>query len=209
MGVSEAIRRGWSVTWRCKYLWLLAFLAGVVTFDSSDITGGSPTFEAVESSGSYEELSSLDNLSPAAIGALILAFIGIVILFLFVGLLLWLLGKIAKAGLIHASAHLDDGQKVTLGESFKVGIKMLGRMVGTSLLLYGPLILLFLLMILIAGVIGFFGESGAAGSMSFGFISLICLLFVYIIAASLIQPFAERGIVLQDLGVFDGIRHGW
>lgn len=209
MRVGDVIRRSWEITRRYKFLWLLAFLAGVVTFDPSDFSGGSPTMEVAESTGAFEEFSALDNLSPAGISALVAAFIGIIIVALFVGLLLWLLGKVAAAGLIHATAHLDDGRQVTLGESFRVGYRMLGRMVGTSLLLYAPLILLFFILFLAIIIAGFAGETAGALGATGGFIALMCFFVLYILAANLVQPFAERGIVLQDLGVVDGIRHGW
>jgi hypothetical protein len=53
------------------------------------------------------------------------------------------------------------------------------------------------------------GVWAGLGGLALIFLCLLCLLIPFIIALSLIYPFAFRGIILRDLGVMDSIRHGW
>src|SRR5690606_40679925 len=47
------------------------------------------------------------------------------------------------------------------------------------------------------------------GGLALVFLCLLCLLVPFMIALSLIYPFAFRGVILRDLGAMDSIRHGW
>jgi hypothetical protein len=51
--------------------------------------------------------------------------------------------------------------------------------------------------------------AAALGGVGLVAMCLLCLLIPFTIVLSLIQPFAFRGIVLRDMGIREGLRHGW
>lgn len=109
-------------------------------------------------------------------------------------------------------------------QAFSFGLTKLGRMVGVNVLMYGPFTLLGLT--LVGGFVATVGLAawdeatrGAAGMPEAlaGSLALVmacvgclfCIAMPLIFFISLIYPFAQRGIVIQDMGVMDSVRHGW
>ena len=209
MDYSELISRAWRITWNNKFLWVLGFLAALGSTGGGG-SGGRTTW--TNDQFNFPEL--------ARIGALLA---GLVCLALIIGLALWLLSLVAKGGLISAAARLDDGEKMTLGDAFGAGTRYLGRLIGVTLLLYGPLIILVIVAAaVVAAAIGGWvtiadfnnlsdpSEFPAGiGLLIFCVLGLLCLLFPVGLLITFIYPFAIRGAVLQDLGVTASISHGW
>lgn len=209
MDYGELISRAWRITWNNKFLWVLGFLAALGS------TGGGG------SGGRATWTNDQFNWSEfARIGALLG---GLICLGLIIGLILWLLSLVAKGGLISAAWRLDEGEKLTLGDAFGTGTRHLGRLIGVTLLLYAPIILLVVgaLGIIFVAIGGWltiadinnFGDPGAfpagVGFAILCIVGLLCLLIPLGIVITFIYPFAIRGTVLQNLGVTDSISHGW
>ncbi len=218
MDYSKLLKRAWDITWNNKYLWVLGFLAGLGQAGSSSSyrnggstpsTGGSPTFpEMPDFSGFWQ-----DNM------ALI---IGLGCLLLIIGFALWLLRLTAQGGLIAAVKQIEGGEKSSLGQSFTAGVNYLPRLVGLNILVSLPALVIGLLIFaLFFGLVGMsalevMSQSGNIEAMwsSFGlfflcFIPLICLTVPLMIILSIWEQAAQRGIVLHELGVMDGLREGW
>lgn len=216
MDYSELISRGWRITWNNKFLWVLGFLAALGSASSNFSSSGS----------NFSQQASDANLSPemiAGIGAAA-ALIGCVALV--VGLVFWLLSLVSRGGLISAVARIDDGEKVTLGEAFGAGTGKIGPLVGMSLLLWLPFIVLTILGVVgaIIGIAASAGGAAATGAFESGdpgaivgalgiffacFGIMFCLLVPVGLVLQFVYAFAIRGLMLQGLGVMDSIRHGW
>jgi hypothetical protein len=147
-------------------------------------------------------------------GALV---IGLLCLLVLLGVVLWLVRLTAQAGLIDSAVQLEAGRSLTFGDAVGLGAQRLGRFVGINLLLYSPFIILGILGLLGAGIAVSAGLSGSGGEDALAGVGvfmaclgiLACLLVPVGIVLTIIYPFAQRGAVLQDLGVVDSIRHGW
>lgn len=215
MDYMDTLRRGWQITWNNKWLWLLGFLAalgsgGGSNFSSSNYQFGSEDFGA-------GTISPETGLALAG-GALVL-----VCVFFIVGILLWLVSLAAKGGLITSVADLNRGESSRFGQAFRQGWRKLLPLLGMTLLLFGVIIILgIIIAVVFAGTIigaisasqgaGSDGGQGVAailGSLGIGLLCLLCLLIPLSIVLSLIYPFAYRGIMLRDMRVMDAIRHGW
>lgn len=209
MDYGELISRAWRITWNNKFLWVLGFLAAL-----GGAGGGG-------SGGRTTWTSDQFNLPDFARVTALLG--GLICLALIIGLVLWLLSLVAKGGLISAAWRLDAGEKLTLGEAFGAGTRYLGRLIGVTLLLYGPLIILVIAAAatVAAAVGGWFTIAELSDlanpdtlPVGIGFavlcvLGLLCLLAPVGLVITFIYPFAIRGAVLQDLGVTDSIGHGW
>lgn len=218
MDFGELLSRAWKICWNNKYLFVLGFLASLTA-------GGGGNNSNYQFSGSNGTLppgfaENMERIMEAALPLFIV--LGCVSLFL--GLAFWLLTLIAQAGLISSANRLDQGEKVSLGASFSAGLGYLGKMVILNLILYFPVIIL-----VIIGFIALFSTVGMSifGALSEGAgrtgevlgslgllgacisIMLVCLALPLGLMVTVIYPFAQRGLVLGNLGVSDSIRHGW
>jgi hypothetical protein len=218
MDFGNLLSRAWRIVWHNKFMLLLGFLAALGSGGgrgNSNFNFGRNDYHL--GPGTADDIATFFG----RFGPLIL---GLICFLFFVAIVLWLLRLTAQAALISSAARLDAGETVTFGDAFSAGVRKLGRMMGINILLYGPFTLLGLLMVAfflsmvgtavvneIAGgsatdiqaVLGSLGVLGAC------FACLLCLLVPLLILVSAVYPFAQRGAVLQDMGVAASIGHGW
>jgi len=203
MEYSALFSRGWGITWRNKWMWLLAFIpavAGLVTFGFSAGQQGMMAGGVAYGTGAVLLLSCL---------RFIVAF------------LIFLIGLATRGGLIAAVDGVDRGESYSFGRALGDGRRKVRPLLGMSLLLFGGFGILVALGIALIVAGSFF--AGLTGEMlgsngTFGLIDVLatlgfCCLAVFIglvaIVLNLIYPFAYRGIMVRDMGVRESIRHGW
>lgn len=224
MDYGNLLSRSWRVVWDHKFMIILGFLAAL----GSGLGSNGNNFNYTADSGDFQNMPFVDApfsppdpaqflpvLGAMAAGAFCFALI--------LGIALWILRLTAEAGLIDAASRLDAAQKLSFGEAMSAGWQKIWRMVGLSLLVFGMVavvilgtMLLFALGIggTIAGAANSSGDMGglfaALGAGLVGIICcLICVFAVLAILVNIIYTFAQRAIVLEDLGVIDGIKRGW
>lgn len=216
MDYGKLLSRSWQIVWNNKFMFVLGFLAalggsggGGSGGGSSYNTGGTSSDVALEQMQQFFE-----QYAPLLIGLLCFG--------LLLGLVLWLVRLVAEASMISAAARIDAGEKMTFSTAFAAGTAKLGRMVGLGLVMFGPFAVFALVglatffgALLSAGVFETAGDVapetvfGSMGAIGLLFACLGCLAVPFGILVSIIYPFAQRGAVLQDLGVVESIRHGW
>jgi hypothetical protein len=213
MEYGKLLSRAWKIVWDHKFMFLLGFLAAL-----GGGSGGGGTGRGTSNMTTYQ----FDDLDVFAgqVGDFMAEYwpllVGVGLVVLILGIVFWLLRLTAEAGMIEAANVLDEGQEMTFGQSFSAGSKHLGRLVGLSLTLYGPLILVGLIM----GFVGLFSTITAVSGNGSGpiavlavfavcLVPLACILALYALVVNFIYPFAQRGIILGRYGVLDGARHGW
>jgi len=209
---TELITRSWNIVWKNRALWVLGFLAGLAA-------------NGIRTSNNYSSNSS--EMSPemmATLGAMVLLFSCVAII---IAVVMWVLGVVARGGLIGSVWALDDDETATLtvGEALQPGMKAFWRMVGVNILLYLPVWLFSMAMVVVivvmAGGTAVFASIASNpddvfniigpgfAMMGFLFCILLCLMIPLGIVLQLIQEFAVRGTVVRNLGVVDSIKHGW
>jgi hypothetical protein len=210
MDNGKTLSRSWSIVWENKWLFVLGFLAAL---GSGGGGGGSSNFR----SQAPEDISSQIPGNFSDILNQITPFIFVLICFFIVlGIILWLLRLVGEAGMIASVDRIEAGEKLTFRDGFRAGTSYLKNMVGLSLVFYGP----FLVVGLIFAIVGIsyaianFGSAADLSIRSFGlaalcFIPLACILGIAALVVSFVYPMAQRGIIIEKLGVMDGIRRGW
>lgn len=219
MDYTKLLTRAWNITWNNKYLWVLGFLAGLGQVNSNSsyrtgggstpTTGGTPTLPEMPDFGAFWQ----ENM---------VLIIGLTCLVFIIGIALWILRLTAQGGLIAAVKQLEGGEKSSLGQSFTAGVNYLPRLVGLNILVGLPFLFIGLLIfILFVGTIGFDVFTSAMNNSSMEelmgnmglfflcFIPLICLMIPLGIMMGIWEKAAQRGIVLHELGVMDGLRESW
>lgn len=218
MDYTKLLTRAWNITWNNKYLWVLGFLAGLGQVSSnssyrsggsSPSTGGTPTLPEMPDFGAFWQ----DNM---------VLIIGLSCLLFIISIAMWLLRITAQGGLIAAVKQIEGGEKSTLGQSFTAGVNYLPRLAGLNILMSLPFLLLGLLMFgLFIVTIGFDAFTSAMsggnaeellGNMGLFFLCLVplfCLMVPLAIVLAIWEKAAQRGIILHELSVMDGLRESW
>ncbi|MFQ5398923.1 MAG: hypothetical protein ACE5E7_04915 [Anaerolineae bacterium] len=214
MDYGNLLSRAWQIVWYNKFMFILGFLAALGSGGRGG--GGNVNFRTSSRDIPPEMVDNfqrfLDRFGFVIIGLVCVLFV--------LAILFWLLRLTAQGGLISAAARIDAGEKVTLSEAFAAGAGKLGRVVGINVLMYGPFTLVGLVgaLTVLAMVTAALSAGGGGapeavvGSLGILMICLACLACLMIpglVVVSGVYPFAQRGIILQDLGVIASIRHGW
>lgn len=213
MDYGNLFTRAWRIPWNNKYLFVLGFLAAL----GSSSSGGFQGFSGGEGDLPPGVMENFDRIM-AVVGPILaaLACIGLVI-----GLVFWLIRLVAQAGLISAAASLDRGEPYSLRESFSAGTSYLLRFVGLNILIYAPIWLIGLVVFgvgifaIIAGATAsatsedLTGLSGGFALFGLCMLLMVCILVPLAVLATIVYAFAQRSIVLQEMGVTQSIRHAW
>lgn len=218
MDYGNLLSRAWRISWRHKFLFALGFLAALGSSGSSAGQRFNYSFSGDELPPSV--LQNADQLLALAGPLLaVLACVGLV-----VGIAMWLIRLVAQAGLISSAARLDRGETSSFGQAFSAGTSYLPRIAGLNILIYLP----FWLIGAVTTAIGVFAFGAAIVSavggqggpeldtLGAGFaliaicvLALFCLLAPLLAVATVVYAFAQRGIVLQDMGVTQSIGYSW
>jgi hypothetical protein len=222
MDFGKLLERSWRIVWRNKFMFVLGFMAAL---GSGGGSGGNSNFSFSPPSGSasfdipYDTINSFQQFW-AQFGTLV---IGVMIFAILIGLVFWLLRLVGQGGLISAAATIDAGENVTFGQAFSEGTRFFGRMLGLNITMYGlfflgglVFFLIFLGMFIplisaeIAGeVAGFDAMARQLGLVGVCFGILACLSAPVLLIVNVVYPFAQRGLVLRDMGIIESIKHGW
>lgn len=218
MDYGNVFSRAWRICWNNKYIFVLGFLAALGSGSSG--SGQSFNYSFSEQQlppGVLENADRIMALVGPIVGALLC-------LGLILGIVMWLIRLVAQAGLISTAARIDRGEASSLGQSISAGMAHLWHFVGLNILVYLPFWIIGAVSIGIgvfafgAAVASLLTGSGGEelGALSAGFgllgicaVALICLLVPLFAVASVIYAFAQRGLVLQDMGVTSSIGYAW
>jgi len=199
MNIGEVLSRAWKTVWKHKVLWIFGILA-------SCSTGG------MNSSSSYrsDEMnlpSGMENfISQTPEWQLIVIGLVIFLVFLILVLLFTFLGTIGRIGLIQGTHQVDqvEEKKLSFGGLFRESTPYFWRVFLLNLVV--GLFIFFSVFILII-----FGILGTVATFGIGLVCLIPLICILIPIAIVISVIAQQGgiaIVVEDLGVMDGLKRG-
>ena len=203
----EVLTRAWQITRKYKVLWIFGILAGCTNGGGGGGGGGGNTgystgpndFDVPPEIRRF--VLMMEDL-VAWVEDNLWIFIVIGLAFLILILITIFLGTIGKIGLIKGSYQAEMGaERLVLGELFSASMPYFWRVFGLSFLIGLAFLLLFIPLILL-GVI-------TAGVALLCLLPLICLLIPVGFAVGIIIEQANRAIVLEDLGIFDGLKRSW
>jgi hypothetical protein len=219
MEFGQIIKKAWTITWRYRFLWVLALFAGVTG------PGGGSGFSSGRSFGSGSGSTSTST-SPFSAGGLqhlgstlltwIPVLIAVGLFMILIGLLIWVLSIAARGSLIWAVNELEEGRRPSLGAAWGQGFSRFWSIFGLGLLLQLPVVLA---VVLLAFAIGMpivlaitHGGPGAAaaivpvcGSLAIGIPLVIVLGFVL----GIMYVIGLRRIVLDGVGAIQSAGDAW
>lgn len=217
MNYGDLLSRAWKIVWNNKFMFLLGFLAALGS--GGNIPGNNFTFTY----GGNDILPGFASRTESFLTQYLAIILGLTCLLLVVAVVFWLIRLTAQAGLISAASRIDAGEKVSFGESVTAGISKLGRLLGINILMYGPFFLIGFFVVASGAAVLAATIPGEAGGLINDIDALVgrlgvflicitlafCILLPLLLIVSVLYPFAQRGAVLQDLGVIQSIRHSY
>jgi hypothetical protein len=215
MQYDKLIRDAWALTWRHRFLWILAVLAGGGV--------GVPALNGVPGPSVRSDSSSSLELPPqlagfgqtAAAWALanvgLLATVGLLLAALL--LLLLVVSFIAEGGMARATADLATGQPSSLGRAWSAGVHLFWRFVGLWLaLVVTALVVAGLIAAVVAAVVGVYVAGAPVAVIALSTLVGLALVVVLMAAGlciSIITAFAQRAIAVEDVGPIEALRFGY
>jgi len=206
MNIGEVLSRAWRITWKYKVLWIFGILAGCASGGGSG--GGGNGLSYTYDNGDLPPW--LDSLARIRIDipdwqiALIVVG-GILFVLLLIAVAIFL-GTVGKVGLIRGAQQGDrDAEKITFGELFSGSMRYFWRVFGLYLLVG----ILFVVAITILLLLGIMGTALTIGLALICLIPLACVLVPVMWFVWVIVEQASIAIVIEDVGVLDGLRRGW
>ena len=217
MDYGKLFTRAWDIIWKYKFLIILGVL---VALSGSTGSGGNQSRFVFDGGDlPWNDMPMLNYGSPFQDSELsILAILGLIalgVVIILVGLALWVAGTIARGGLISAVNDIESDKPADFSTAFKAGWKKGWRLLGIDLVPAIPGLAFFIGSLAIFLSYGGFvemmdGSWPYAGMGPFlPLILLSCLLVPFILFLSILQTFANRACMLEDLGVVASFRRGF
>lgn len=217
MDIGATLSRAFDITIRHRSLWFLGFLtallAGAVNLPALPID--LPPGVLVPG-----ELPLLDEGNSRLAAALVTLLCILVVL----AIILAVVGVIAQGGLIAGVGQIEEQGSTSFGQAWSAAARRFWALLGLRIVLALPVLgLLVLAVVLLGGsllpvaIAVLRGEeSPDLGSAGISLLLLlcsgcvmICAIVIYGVLASALQTFGERAILLENLGVINGLRRGW
>lgn len=231
MDYGKLLSRAWEIIWEYKWLVLLGILVALGTGGNNN---GSPnvtlpndetgdfSFEQDFSSGEFDFEEASEDIQDAlgeaapwlAVGGAVL--VAIICIAMIVGLALWVLGNIARGGLIAGVNQIETMGASTFKEAWNAGWQNGMRLVGIGLVPVIPALVMFLVIVGVAIGAGFsFAEldQDALAAVSVGLVTVIgctiCLFVLVAVVLKILRALANRAAMLENLGVFESYGRAW
>jgi hypothetical protein len=219
MDYGQLIRDAWSTTWQHRFLWVLGLFTGAAVGTCSGAGNRWPsqmpssTSQAATTWQAPPEIKAMATILGAWIVAHLALIVAAVILLVVVGLVV---SVVAQGGMTEATVDLARHQPTSLGRAWQAGRRLFWRFLGLALV---PLVLaLIAAFVIAAGAALAFATSMLVGAGArvpvIGFWALLALTAILVlialaIALSIALAYAQRIVVVDDVGVVAAVRAGW
>jgi hypothetical protein len=215
MDYGNILGRAWTIIWEHKWLILLGVLVALGS-SSPGSPGGRGNINLPSGDQDFDfRLPEIDRdlgvptvLAVAVL--LVLASLAIV-----VGLILWVVSTVARGGLIAGVSAIDAGASSTFGEAWQAGWRKGWRLLGIGVLPAVPALILVVVGLgatgVFAAIYNLMGERSAVvpgAGLGAVWVGLACIFVPIALVLGLLQAFANRACMLEDLGVIGAYRRG-
>jgi hypothetical protein len=195
----EVLTRAWQIIWKHKILWVFGIFAscsrGGGGGNAGRGGGGNGNQQFPQWQQTMDQIGRWINDNMWIVAVIVIVALLLVVLAIF-------LGTIGRIGLIKGTQRAEQGaERLIFGELFSESMPYFWRVFGLSVLI-GLISLLILLPLIFFGVI-------TAGVGFICLLPLFCILVPVLWAVSVVIEQANAAIVLENLGIGDGLRRGW
>ena len=216
MDYGEILSKAWKIIWKYKILWVFGILAALGEGSGSGGGNGRSSLNRNSSDFSYDP-NGMTNLPPEMRHAFenmtqffssipvwvwVLLILGLIV----ISLIVWALSIMGKTGLVVGAHKGDQGvERLTFGELWSSAGHYFWRILGFMILAIIAILLLMMVIFIPMGILGAF----TAGVGMLCMVPLICLIIPVMLLLNIILEQSIIAIVIEDLGIFDGLKRGW
>lgn len=202
MDYGEVLSRAWQIVWKHKVLWIFGILAGCGSYGNPGRFSSSYRTDYVPS-GVDDFFLQFERIPDWQIAALIG---GLILVVLVLVLLATFLTTVGKIGVIQGAQKADQGAlSMKFGELFSGSLPFFWRVFLLNLL-FG---LAFAALVFVLVIVFAFGAILTLGIALICMIPVICLLVPVSWLLFVVLEQANIAIVVDNLGIIDGLRRGW
>ena len=202
MNYRDILSKAWRITLDHKYLWVLGFCAGLFLGNDNNNLG------ATVINGGAWIFQNIDNILNAQ---------GLIaILTLIAALIFWVIGTLARIGLIHEVTAINARYGKPIGNIkalFQVALPHLTPILGMQSILWSPILVLNLLTVFVFQATSQISTTDfLAGNLPTTNIAIIgllgCSTILLAIPLLYIDAFAYRSLIVENLAIKESIQKG-
>jgi hypothetical protein len=202
MDFGNVLSRAWQIIWKHKVLWIFGILAGC----SGNIGGNFSWRSSYRGDVPQQVQPYVDRFQNMSDGLIAAFVIGAIILGLIIIVVTVFLGTMGRIGLIRGTQQVEGGAaSLAFGDLFNGSMRYFWRVFGLNLLVG----LLVFLAVIVLVVVFIFGSIVTLGLFALCAIPLVCLGVPIGWLVSVVVEQASIAIVLEDLGIMEGLNRGW
>ena len=203
----KVLSRSWQIIWKHKVLWIFGILASCARANGGGSGGGggntsyqtSPNGNTPFPSDQFEQ--GMDQFGRFVNDNLWIIIV-IAAALILISLVFYALGMMGRIALIKGTFKAEGGaESLSFGELWSESLPYFWRILGLNLLL-GLAVLILIVPFVILGIV-------TAGVGFICLLPLLCNLVPLSWALLVVLEQAQAAIVIEELGIMDGIRRGW
>lgn len=203
MDYGEVLTRAWKIIWRYKVLWLFGILASCGSSSSSSSAGSNLSYSLDYGDLPLRVQNVFERFSPAQWTALAAASVVVVVFLIALTVFVNIIGR---AGLIRGTQEAEAGvERIGLGSLFQSSLPFFWRVLGLTLLIG---VAIFIVVFALAALF-FTGVVITFGMLLLCLIPLLCLIVPVSFLISIVIEQSTIALVVEDLGIIDGLQRGW
>ncbi len=215
MDYGRLISEAWGATWRQRSLWVLGLFAGG-SAGSCSSGFGAPGGQG-DGAEAGETIPGVDLPFEAMAGWLadnVAIIVILVAAMALLGLAMTVISLLAQGGMARATADLAAGQSITAGQAWAAGRRLFWRYLGLWLLLAAVALALalaaaaYVLAVVVLANLTVGGGWAALLAILLG-LPVLFLAIAVAIVLSIVVPFAQRAIAVQDVGPLAALLASW
>jgi len=215
MDYGSILSRAWTIVWEHKWLILLGVLVALGTSNGGG-AGGRGSVDLPSGDQDFDfDLPDLERDLGLPVFLIVAVVLVLVSLAIAVGLILWVVATISRGGLIAGVNAIDAGAASSFGEAWEAGWRKGWRLLGIGVLPATPALILVIVGLgatgVFAAIYGLMGERTAivpGAGLGVFWVALACIFVPIALMLNLLQAFANRACMLEDLGVIASYRRG-
>ncbi|HEV2029188.1 MAG TPA: hypothetical protein VGS16_11770 [Candidatus Dormibacteraeota bacterium] len=206
----ELVTRSFRISWRHKYLWLLALFAGE--------SGGSASFNypstpsGTTGRGSLPDVGAINQQASHWLTDNIGLIVGVSVVIVLIAIAFFVLAAVCEGAVVRAAAEHDAERPFGLGWAWRAGTATMGAIIRFRLLLIA--LALPLLVVFVVLALGFVGAIGGQNGALIVVLVLFGIVFTlaavpYVILLFFLDRLGTRALVLEQLGAMAALRRGY
>jgi hypothetical protein len=212
MSYWELVTRSFRISWRHKYLWLLALFAGEGGGGSFNSNFNSPATSGTSGRNSVPNVGAVTQQVTQWLSEHIGLIVGASLAILLIAIAFFVLAAVCEGAVVRAAAEHDAERPFGLGWAWRTGLATMGAMIRLRLLLIAlalPLLVVFVILAL-----GFVAAIGGENGGAIALLAVIAFVLVlaaipYVILLFFLDRLGTRALVLEQLGAIASLRRAY